>query len=81
LHSCTSTREYAYGPAPRLRASYAGVEELCQQPGTGITSWPFAEIERKVGLSDKQKQLLGKVRDAARKAITPSMRRATTTPM
>jgi len=60
--------EYAYGPAPRLRASYAGVEELCQQPGTGITSWPFAEIERTLGLSDEQKQLLGKVREAARKA-------------
>ena len=60
--------EYAYGPAPRLRASYAGVEELCQQPGTGITSWPFAEIERKLGLSIEQKQLLGKVREAARKA-------------
>jgi LTXXQ motif family protein len=60
--------DYAYGPAPRLRASYAGVEELCQQPGTGITSWPFAKIEREVGLTDEQKRLLAKVRDAARKA-------------
>jgi hypothetical protein len=45
--------------------SYAGVQELCKQPGTGITAWPFAEIQRKVGLNDEQKQLLGDVRKAA----------------
>ena len=49
--------------APRV--SYAGVQELCTQPGTGITAWPFAEIERKVGLNADQKQLLGDVRKAA----------------
>ena len=47
------------------RVSYAGVQELCKQPGTGITAWPFAEIQRKVGLTDEQKQLLGEVRKAA----------------
>ena len=60
--------EYAYGPAPRLRASSAGVEELCRQPGTGITSWPFVTIEREVRLTGEQKQLLAKVRKAASRA-------------
>jgi hypothetical protein len=50
-------------PAPR--ASYSAVRELCNQPGTGITAWPFADIERKVGLNDEQKNLLGDVRKAA----------------
>ena len=60
--------DYAYaGPALAAapRASYAGVEELCKQPGSGITAWPFAEIERKVGLNGEQKQLLADVRKAA----------------
>ncbi len=60
--------EYAYaGPALAAapRASYAGVQELCKQPGSGITAWPFADIERKVGLNGEQKQLLGDVRKAA----------------
>ncbi len=59
--------DYAYaGPAaPRtLRVTYAGVQELCKQPGTGITAWPYAEIERKVGLNADQKQLLDGVRKA-----------------
>jgi LTXXQ motif family protein len=59
---------YAYAPpsghrAPRV--SYAGVQELCKEPGSGITAWPFADIQRKVGLNDEQKQLLGEVRKAA----------------
>ena len=64
--------EYVYAEpgaepaAPRVR--YAAVEELCKQPGNGITAWPFAEIERKVGLNGEQKRLLGEVRDAAKKA-------------
>ena len=59
---------YAYagnGSARPPRVSYAGVQELCKQPGTGITAWPFADIERKVGLNDEQKALLGDVRRAA----------------
>jgi len=60
--------EYAYAPAPRLRASYAGVRELCEQPGSGITSWPFARIAREVRLNRAQKELLDDVRAAARKA-------------
>ena len=56
---------YAYAAPAAPRASRAGVQELCTQPGTGITAWPFADIERKVGLNDEQKQLLGDVRKAA----------------
>ncbi len=66
---------YAYGgpqagasqasvPPPQ-QASYAAVQELCKQPGSGITAWPFADIERKVGLNGDQKQLLGDVRKAS----------------
>jgi hypothetical protein len=64
--------DYAYaapsatGSAPR--PSYAGVQELCKQPGTGITAWPFADIERKVGLNADQKRLLGNVRKASEDA-------------
>ena len=56
---------YAYAPAPGSRSSrvsYAGVQELCTQPGTGITAWPYSDIERKVGLNADQKQLLDGVR-------------------
>ena len=56
---------YAGAVAPHSnRVSYAGVQELCKQPGTGITAWPYAEIERKVGLNADQKQLLDGVRKA-----------------
>jgi len=57
---------YAPPTAPRVR--YSAVQELCKQPGNGITAWPFAEIERKVGLNGEQKQLLGEVRASAKKA-------------
>ena len=59
--------DYAYaGPAPApTRVTHAGVRELCTQPGTGITAWPFADIERKVGLNGDQKALLNDVRKAA----------------
>lgn len=68
--------DYAYAPSPGAasssrapssgpRPSYASVQELCRQPGSGITAWPFAEIERKVGLNADQKQLLSDVRKAS----------------
>jgi hypothetical protein len=71
--------EYAYaGPPPvgRVssssvrRATYASasVQELCRQPGSGVTAWPFAEIERKVGLSRDQRQLLDALRKASEDA-------------
>ncbi len=54
-------QDYAYAApstAPSApRPSYAGVQELCKQPGSGITAWPFADIERNVGLNTDQKQL------------------------
>ncbi|MGB6350359.1 MAG: Spy/CpxP family protein refolding chaperone [Pseudolabrys sp.] len=65
---------YAYGDQtggpfasapPSQPASYAAVQELCKQPGSGITAWPFSDIERKVGLNGDQKQLLGDVRKAS----------------
>ena len=72
--------DYAYAPpsggAPVSRSSsaggsrvtYAAVQELCKQPGNGITAWPFADIERKVGLNAEQKQLLDDVRKASQDA-------------
>jgi len=47
------------------RPSYASVQELCRQPGNGVTAWPFSDIERKVGLNGEQKQLLDDVRRAS----------------
>jgi ribosomal protein L20A (L18A) len=44
------------------------VQELCRQPGSGITAWPFADIERKVGLNADQMQLLNDVRKASQDA-------------
>lgn len=48
--------------------TYAAVRDLCATPGSGITAWPTAEIESKVGLNAEQKQLLGDVKDAGSKA-------------
>jgi hypothetical protein len=48
--------------------SYTAVRTLCAQPGNGITAWPIAEIENKVGLSREQIQLLGDVKTAGAKA-------------
>lgn len=50
------------------RPSYASVQELCRQPGNGVTAWPFGDIERKVGLNGEQKQLLDDVRRASEDA-------------
>lgn len=64
--------DYAYaGPSARpsmQRPSYAAVQELCRQPGGGVTAWPFAEIEQKISLDADQKQLLGDVRSASQDA-------------
>ena len=65
---------YAYAPAPRgapaSRSTSAAMEEICAQPGTGITAWPFAEINSKVGLNADQKRLLDHVRSAGQAAAT-----------
>jgi len=64
--------DYGYASAlpntPAARPSNAAVQELCTQPGTGITAWPFAEINSKVGLNPDQKQLLDQVRSSGQKA-------------
>jgi hypothetical protein len=64
--------EYAYAaPAPRPsspRPTYTAVRDLCRQPGNGVTAWPFADIERKVGLNAEQKDLLGEIRKASQDA-------------
>jgi hypothetical protein len=69
--------EYAYGaPSPRSsygsasapRPNYAAVRDLCRQPGSGVTAWPFADIERKVGLKPEQRDLLGEIRKASQDA-------------
>jgi hypothetical protein len=64
---------YAYAPATSRsapRATYAAVQQLCQQPGSGVTAWPIAEIERKLGLNDDQKKLLADVSAAGEKAAS-----------
>ena len=67
--------EYAYAaPYPRSssgsasRPSYAAVRDLCTTPGSGVTAWPFADIERKVRLNGEQKELLADIRKASQDA-------------
>lgn len=64
--------EYAYEPGVERPAPaiprYAAVQELCRDPGTGITAWPFADIEKKVGLNDEQRRLLAAVKKAGQDA-------------
>ena len=69
-YAATVRRNARVTPADRKRSvpTYAAVQELCRQPGSGITAWPFAEIERKVGLNADQMQLLGDVRKASQDA-------------
>jgi hypothetical protein len=58
----------SYGSASAPRPNYAAVRDLCRQPGSGVTAWPFADIERKVGLNAEQKDLLGEIRKASQDA-------------
>ena len=69
--------EYAYAaPYPRSssgsgsasRPSYAAVRDLCTSPGSGVTAWPFADIERTVRLNGEQKELLADIRKASQDA-------------
>lgn len=69
--------EYAYAPEVYTSSTgssapapvrYAAVSQLCKQPGNGITAWPIAEIERKVGLNGEQKQLLADMQRDAKEA-------------
>ena len=57
------------GSAPARAAhaaqpTYQAVRDVCATPGGGITAWPTAEIDSKVGLNAEQKQLLGDVKEA-----------------
>jgi LTXXQ motif family protein len=61
--------EYVDDTVPPLsNVRSAAVQDLCKQPGTGITAWPFGEIESKLALTADQKAMLGDVRAAANKA-------------
>ena len=61
---------YATPNARPARSTSSTVEELCTQPGTGVTAWPFAEIKNKVGLNTEQKQLLDEVRSSGQRAAS-----------
>ena len=70
--------DYAYAPdEPRSRTArtrgtapvkYAAARELCKQPGSGITAWPFDDIAKKVRLTGEQKDLLDEMKDASKDA-------------
>src|SRR5581483_8312581 len=64
--------DYVYAePAPRVslaRPSHAAVRDLCRDRGSGVTAWPFADIERKVRLNAEQKGLLSDIRKASQDA-------------
>jgi len=60
--------DYQVAPPPRARA--ATVRALCREPGSGITAWPFRDIERRLDLTREQKALLDEVREAASQAAS-----------
>ena len=64
----SETTGSAPSAAVPAQPTYAAVRNLCAQPGNGITAWPTAEIDGKVGLNTDQKQLLGDVKSAGSKA-------------
>jgi len=57
-----------YPRAPRASASSASAQQLCSQPGGGVTAWPFEELQSKLGLNEEQRALLAQVRAAADRA-------------
>ncbi len=46
----------------------AQVQELCKQPGGGVTAWPIADIERLVQPNDDQRRLLNDLKSASQRA-------------
>ena len=48
--------------------STAQVQELCKQPGGGVTAWPIADIERVVQPNDEQRRLLNDLQTASQRA-------------
>ena len=68
--------DYAYAPgeAPARTArtaapvKYSTARQLCKQPGSGITAWPFDDIAKKVNLDGEQTNLLDEMKDASKDA-------------
>jgi hypothetical protein len=69
--------EYVYAPdeAPSRAArrsapavKYSTARQLCKQPGSGVTAWPFDDIVKKVNLNAEQKDLLNQMKDASKDA-------------
>jgi hypothetical protein len=56
--------EYPRQQPPR----YSTVRQLCGQPGSGVTAWPFGELQKNLGLNEEQRALLADVRTAAKEA-------------
>ncbi len=48
--------------------SNAQVQELCKQPGGGVTAWPIADIDRVVQPNDEQRRLLNDLKSASQRA-------------
>ncbi len=69
--------DYAYAPSTtgsasatsaQARAVDKTAQQACTDPGNGVTAWPFAQIQRAVQLNPDQKNLLGDLEGAAKKA-------------
>jgi hypothetical protein len=74
----------SYRSSSSRRTSTAAMRELCGDPGSGITAWPFREIERAVGPTADQRQLFDQLKQAATQAASDfkaSCPAATATPM
>jgi len=65
-----SPRSYTTGSAPPSRpgAPRNDVAQICNDPGKGITSWPFAQIEQAVRPNAEQRKLLDDVKRATEEA-------------
>ena len=48
--------------------NYAQVQELCKQPGGGVTAWPITDIERVVQPNEDQRRLLNDLQAASKRA-------------
>jgi hypothetical protein len=68
---------YAYAPAyaspsgHRTRQQVArreAADELCKDPGKGVTAWPFADMERSLRLTGEQRSLLDDLKATADEA-------------
>lgn len=69
--------DFAYAPddarpsrrvSRQARVARQAVEQVCNDPGKGVTAWPFAEIDRSLALTAEQRPLLDEMKAAATKA-------------